>query len=213
MLAYNDLRAGVTFVLEGQPYEVLEFNFLRMQQRKPVAQTKIKNLFTGKIVTRNFHMNESFEEAEIEKETVKFLYANRPASTRTASPRLRGGAGRQGEADNEYWFSAKDNPAARFKLTAETLGDAAKFLKGNTEVIAFKWNEKLINISPPIKVDLKVTEAPPGLRGDTAQGGTKPATLETGAIISVPLFVNVGDIVRVNTETGTYVERVEKGAA
>lgn len=189
MLAYNDLRAGVTFVLDGQPYEVLEFNFLRMQQRKPVAQTKIKNLMSGKILTRNFHMNESFEEAEIEKETVTFLYGNR----------------------GEYWFRALDNPSARFKLPAETMGDAAKFLKANAEVTALKWNETIIAVLPPIKVELKVTEAPPGIRGDTAQGGTKVATVETGATVSVPLFVNAGDVIRVNTETGGYVERVEKG--
>lgn len=188
MLAYNDLRAGVTFVLDGQPYEVLEFNFLRMQQRKPVAQTKIKNLITGKILTRNFHMNESFEEAEIEKTKVKFLYHHR----------------------EEYWFAPPDNPAGRFKLTTDVIGEPAKFLKPNTDVTALTWDDRVINIVLPIKMELKITEAPPGIRGDTAQGGTKSVTLETGAAISAPLFVNAGDVIRVNTETGQYVERIEK---
>ena len=188
MLAYNELRAGTTFMLEGQPYEVLEFNFLRMQQRKPVAQTKIKNLITGKIITRNFHMNESFEEAEIEKETVKFLYHHR----------------------DEYWFSANNNPAERFKITEATIGAPARFLKPNIDVTAVKCGDKIINVSIPIKMDLRVKEVPPGIRGDTAQGGTKTAVLETDATVSVPLFVNAGDTVRVNTDSGEYVERVEK---
>ena len=188
MLSYNDLRAGITFVLDGQPYEVLEFNFLRMQQRKPVAQTKIKNLITGKILTRNFHMNESFEEAEIEKAKVKFLYQHK----------------------GEYWFAPSENLAGRFKLTEEIIGEPAKFLKANTEVTALTWNDTIINIALPIKIDLAVKDAPPGIRGDTAQGGTKSAILETGAVVSVPLFVNTSDVVRVNTETGAYVERIEK---
>jgi len=189
MLTYNDLKKGVVFELDGQPYEVLEYEFLRMQQRKPVAKAKIKNLISGKIVERNFHMNESFEEAEIEKKEVKFLYAHR----------------------NEYWFSADNDPKNRFSLKADTMGNAAKFLKQNTLVTAEKYSGNIINIQLPIKVDLKVAEAPPGFRGDTAQGGSKAVMLETGAVVNTPLFVNAGDIVRVNTETGEYVERVEKG--
>ncbi len=188
MLTYNDLKKGVIFVLDGAPYEVLEYEFLRMQQRKPVAKTKIKNLVTGKIVERNFHMNESFGEAEIEKKPMKFLYAHR----------------------DEYWFSEPKNSAKRFTLKIDVIGEGAKFLKPNTEVTALQFGEKIISIEPPIKIDLKVIETPPGIRGDTAQGGSKPATLETGAVVSVPLFVNNGDIVRVNTQTGEYVERTEK---
>src|SRR3989344_2723387 len=140
MLTYNDLKKGVGFELDGQPYEVLEYEFLRMQQRKPVAKAKIKNLISGKIVERNFHMNESFEEAEIEKKEVKFLYAHR----------------------NEYWFSADNDPKNRFSLKADTMGNAAKFLKQNTLVTAEKYSGNIINIQLPIKVDLKVAEAPPG---------------------------------------------------
>lgn len=189
MLSYNELKKGVVFILDGQPYEVLEFNFLRMQQRKPVAQTKIKNLVTGKIITRNFHMNESFGEAEVEKETVKHLYNHR----------------------GEYWFADRSDSKKRFSLPEGAIGEARMFLKPGTEVTAVKLGEKILSINLPIKVDLAVKEAPPGERGDTAQGGSKPATLETGAVVNVPLFVNTGDVVRVNTETGEYVERVEKG--
>lgn len=188
MLTYNDLKKGVLFELDGEPYEVLEYEFLRMQQRKPVAKTKIRNLITGKITERNFHQNETFEAAEIEKQPVKFLYGHR----------------------GEFWFAEPENPAKRFALKEEIIGPPAKFLKPNAEVTAVKFSERIINIEVPIKVDLKVAEAPPSIRGDTAQGGTKTAVLETGASLSVPLFVNAGDIVRVNTETGSYAERVAK---
>ena len=188
MLTYNDLRKGIIFLLDGEPYEVLEYAFLRMQQRKPVTKTRLKNLINGKIIERNFHQNETFEEVEIEKESVKYLYNNR----------------------DQYWFSAKNDPSQRFFLTEELVGPAGKFFKPNTEVTALKFNEKIIQVSGPIKADLKVKETPPGERGDTATGGKKTATLETGAIIQVPLFVNSGDIVRVNTDTGEYVERMEK---
>ena len=188
MLTYNDLKKGVMFVLDGEPHEVLDYEFLRMQQRKPVAKTKIKNLITGKIVERNFHQNETFADAEIDKEPVKFLYSHR----------------------DEFWFSAPDNPGARFLLERDIIGPPAKFLKPNTQVTAVKFSGTIINIELPIKIDLEVKETPPGIRGDTAQGGTKTAVLESGVTINVPLFVNAGDLVRVNTETGTYVERIEK---
>ena len=189
MLTYNELKKGTWFILDGEPYEVLEYEFLRMQQRKPVAKCKIKNLINGKIVERAFHQNESFEEAELPKEEIKYLYHHR----------------------DEFWFSAKDNPAQRFTLKEEQLGPAAKFLKPNSPVTAIKFDDKVISVLSPIKVDLKVKEAPPGIKGDTAQGGTKKVVLETDAEVDVPLFVNTGDTIRVNTETGTYVERVEKG--
>jgi elongation factor P len=192
MLIYNDLKVGVVFILDGEPYEVLEYEFLRMQQRKPVAKTKIKNLINGKIIERNFHQNETFKEAKILKEPVKYLYNHR----------------------GQFWFSEKNNPSKRFFLNEEIIGSGAKFLKPNSEVTVAKFSadggEKIINIKMPIKVDLKIKEAPPGERGDTAKAGTKTAVLETGATIQVPMFVNTGDVIRINTETGEYVERIEK---
>lgn len=188
MLTYNDLKVGIIFVLDGEPYEVLEYEFLRMQQRKPVAKTKIKNLINGKIVARNFHQNETFEEAEIVKEPVRYLYNTK----------------------GQFWFCAINDPSKRFSLQENIIGEPAKFLKQNSNVTAVKFNDQIINILLPIKVDLKIKEAPPGERGDTAKAGTKTATLETGATIQVPMFVNIGDVIRINTETGTYVERIEK---
>ncbi len=188
MLAYNELRKGTIFILDGEPCEVLEYEFLRMQQRKPVTKCKIRNLISGKIVERAFHQNESFEEADLIREEIKYLYNNR----------------------GQYWFSAKDNPANRFSLTEEQVGPAGKFMKANTLVTAIKFGERIISVKPPIKIDLKVKEAPPGYKGDTATGGSKKVILETGAEINVPLFVNTGDIIRVNSETEEYVERMEK---
>lgn len=188
MLSYTDLKKGILFVLDGEPYEVLESGFLRMQQRKAVVQTKIKNLITGKIVDKNWQASDEFEEAEIEKKPAVFIYSHR----------------------GEYWFSEKGNPKNRFSLTQELLGQSAQFLKPNTEVITVIFNGKVIKVLLPIKIDFKVIEAPPSLKGNTAQGGSKVVTIEGGAKVSVPLFVNSGDIIRVNTETGEYVERVEK---
>lgn len=188
MLSYNELKIGIFFKFESIPYEVLDYEFLRMQQRKPVAKTRIKNLLTGQVVERNFHQNEAIEEIEIEKRPITFLYGNR----------------------GKFWFCEKNNPGKRFEFPAEKLGDQIKFLKSNTEVNVVALDDQILTIKLPIKVDLKVIEAPPGVRGDTAQGGNKLAILETGAQVSVPLFINTDDIIRVNTETGLYVERIEK---
>jgi elongation factor P len=188
MLSYTDLKKGALFVYEGQPYEVLESGFLRMQQRKAVMQTKIRNLITGKIVDRNWQASDYFEEAEVEKKEANFIYANR----------------------GEYWFTEPNNPKNRFSLPAETIGEAVKFLKSNTKINTVVFKDKIITVSLPVKMEFKVTEAPPAVKGNTAQGGNKAVTIETGAVISTPLFINEGDIIRINTETGEYVERVEK---
>ena len=185
-LAYTDLAKGILFIMDGSPYEVLESHFLRMQQRKAVVQTRIRNLITGKVLDRNFQPSDSFEEAEIAKKSAMFIYANR----------------------GEYWFHEEGNPKNRFSLPVELLGERAQFLKPNTKVATMVFNEKVIKVELPVKMEFKVTEAPPSIRGNTAQGGTKQVTLEGGAKINAPLFINEGDMVRINTETGQYVERV-----
>jgi elongation factor P len=188
MLDYNELKPGTYIVLDGKPYVVLEFNFLRMQQRKPAVQTKVKDLISGKVISRSFHMADQIEEADIAKKKVKFLYTNK----------------------GEYWFCEEKNPAGRFKLPREIIGDSADFLKPNTIVDALFFGEDIINIDLPIKMDLKVAEAPPSFRGDTASAGSKQVRLESGAMLNVPFFINEGDMVRVNTKERAYVERVEK---
>ncbi len=186
MLSYTDLTKGILFIMDGAPYEVLESHFLRMQQRKAVVQTRIRNLITGKILDRNFQPSDSFEEAEIAKRPAIFIYASR----------------------GECWFHEEGNPRNRFSLPAESLGAQAQFLKPDTKIMTLVFGDKVIKMELPVKMDFKVTEAPPAIRGNTAQGGTKQVTLEGGAKVNAPLFVNEGDTVRINTETGEYVERV-----
>lgn len=188
MLSMTDMKKGVLFILNGQPHEVLEYNFLRMQQRKPVAQTKIKNLISGKISAQTFHQSDVFKEAEIVKQDIMFIYGHR----------------------NEYWFRDPDDSSKRFKLDTEIIGDAAKFLKNNLVVLAYKFDDQIITIKLPIKIDYKVTEAAPAVRGDTATGASKTVKLENGLEINTPLFIEQGDIVRVNTEDEKYTERLEK---
>ena len=201
MINYNDLKPGTVFILDGQPYQVMEFSFLRMQQRKPVAQTKIRNLINGKVITRNFQHTDSFEEAEIKYREVKFLYSHPDRKSSISN----------GTSRDKFVFCEINDPAKRFEISVEQIGDMAKYLKPNSPVEVMEFEDKIVNIVLPIKMDFKVVEAPPGTRGNTAQGGTKIVEIETGAQISVPLFINEGDIVRVNTTTGEYAERIEKG--
>ncbi len=188
MLSYTDLKKGVLFILDGDPYEVLEMHFLRMQQRKAVVQTKIRNQITGKILDRNFQGSDNFEEAEIEKKDAMFIYSHR----------------------DEYWFTDEKNPKNRFAIKAEVIGDARQFLKPNTKVGTMLFKDKIIKVILPVKIDFKVIEAPPSIKGNTAQGGDKVVTIEGGGKVSTPLFINEGDIIKINTETGNYVERVDK---
>ena len=188
MINYNDLKPGTVFILDGQPYQVLEFNFLRMQQRKPVAQTKIKNLISGKIISRNFQPSETFEEASVDYRAVKFLYNHR----------------------GKFVFCEEKDQSKRFELDEEQIGGMSQYLKPNSSVDVMEFDGKIININLPIKMDFKVIESPPGIKGNTAQGGTKVVKIETGAMINAPLFVEQGDIIKINTQTGEYVERVGK---
>jgi elongation factor P len=184
-LGVNDLKPKTYFIYEDQPCMVLETHHLKMQQRRPVVQTKFRNLLSGKHLERNFAQSDVFEVADVQRKDVKFLYAHR----------------------DEFWFADPKNPSDRFKLTADLIGDQAKFMKPNTVLDALTWNDDIINISLPIKMEFTVTEAPPGIKGDTAQGGTKIVTIDSGATINAPLFINEGDRIIINTETGQYVER------
>ncbi len=174
--------------MDGQPYEVLDAHVFRKQMRKPVNQTRLRHIITGKVTEKAFHATEKVAEANLSNKNVKFLYSNR----------------------SEYWFCGEDKPAERFTLGTDVVGIAGQFLKPNSVIEALVFDEKIISVRIPIKVDLVVKEAPPAVRGNTAQGGSKQITLETGAVLNAPLFINEGDIVRINTEIGQYVERVEK---
>lgn len=189
MLSINDLTAGLYIVYENMPYQVLETQHLHIGRGSSSIQTKLKNLKTGQVLARNFKPSDQFLEANTLKNKVKYLYNHR----------------------NEYWFCEEKNQASRFKLSKNQLGEVIRFLKPNTIVEALNFRGEILNITLPIKMDFKVLEAPPAIHGNTAQGGTKTVTIETSASIAVPLFINEEDIIRVNTQTGEYVERMEKG--
>jgi elongation factor P len=187
MLSYNDLKKGTLFSWNSNPYEVLEYNFSRMQQRKPVAQTKIRNLKTGSVSSQTFKSSDSFDEVDISKKQVVFVF----------------------RANGQCTFHTAGNPGKRFSVLEEKLGGAEKYLKAGEEVTARYIENEFLDIQVPIKIDLQVAEAPPAVKGNTAQGGLKQVTLETGLVINTPMFINKGDVIRVNTESGEYVERVK----
>ena len=187
MLDYSEFKKGVRIIIEEQPYEIIEANFLFKARGGSGLQTKIKNLITGSTISRTFRPGESFEEADIIKTKAKFLYSHR---------------------DNLF-FCQEQNPSSRFELPKEIIGSSFQFLKPNEIVEAMELKGKIVNVSLPIKVNLKVIESPPGLKGDRSQMGNKQITLETGAKINAPLFIKEGDIIEINTETAEYVRRIE----
>ena len=187
MLSHNELKKGVRFLLDGQPYEVLDYSLSFKGRGSSTAQTKVKNLVTGSIVPKSFHPGDQLEEIEIEKVRVKFVY----------------------EHKGKFVFSKENDPSNRFELAEEVIGSAVRFLKPNEIIEGIEYERKVINVSLPIKVQLKVVEAPPGVKGDRAQGGNKIVKVETGAEINAPIFVEEGDIIEINTETGGYTRRVE----
>jgi len=185
-IAYNELKKGVKIILNNQPYEILEASPLFKGRGHSVLQAKIKNLITGNMVSRTFHPSDSFEEAELSKVKIKYLYSYK----------------------DRYFFCEETNPSKRFDLTKEQIGIQVKFLKQNQIIEGIFFENKVINISLPIKISLKVVASPPGIKGGRAEPGTKQVTLETGVKINTPLFIEEGDIIEINTETGEYVRRI-----
>ena len=185
MLSYNDVKPGVAVIVDGEPYVCTWNNIMQKQQRRPVNQTKMRSLLRGNVIEHSFQQSDKLQEAEIESRQAVFIYE-------------RGG---------EWWFHPVGKPSERFAVSGESLGSAGRFLKGNTEVTTQWFQGEIIRVQVPIKMELKVKEAPPAVKGNTAQGGNKIITLETGATINAPLFINEGDTIRVNTESGEYVER------
>jgi elongation factor P len=186
MFEYNEITLGKVIQFQNEPWEVIGSHVFRKQQRKPVNATKLRNLITGRVTEYSFHQSEKAEEADIETKDIKFIY----------------------EQKGEYWFHEDGEPSKRFALKEEQIGYGSKFLKKDAIAKAMIFNEKIIGVKMPVKVELKVTEAPPNMRGNTAQGGNKVVKVETGATVNAPLFINIGDTIVVNTENGEYVSRV-----
>jgi elongation factor P len=188
MLEYNEILPKKVILLDDEPYEVVDAHVFRKQQRKPVNQTKLRHLLTGRITEQAFHASDKVKEADLSTKPVTYLYNNR----------------------DKWWFCEPDNPRDRFELPEAVVGPQGQFLKPDSVIEALVFNEEIIGLKIPVKIDLLVKDAPPAVRGNTAQGGTKQVMLETGTTINAPLFVKEGDVVRVNTETASYVERIEK---
>lgn len=188
VLAYNEILPKTIINYNGEPYEVLSSHIFRMQMRKPVNQTRLRQLVGGKVVEISFHQNETVTEADVGSMEATYLYSNR----------------------GESWFCESGNPKNRFSFPTDDVEDKVKWLKANSPVEIVTYEDEPITIKIPIKVDLEVREAPPAVKGNTVSGGSKIAELVTGAKINVPLFINPGDVLRINTETGEYAERVEK---
>ncbi len=188
ILSYNEILTKKVIVFDDEPFLVLSHHVFRKQQRKPVNVTKLKSLISGRVVENTFHVNENAPEADLETQDITFIY-------------------RKGD---EYWFHNVGKPAERFSLTTNLIGDQAKFIKERTDLQALVYDERVIGVKVPIKVELKVTEAAPAVKGNTSSGATKEVILETGATIMVPMFINEGDIININTETSSYSERAEK---
>ena len=183
---FGDLSRNMVIELDGQPWQVMDYERHKMQQRAPVTRIKMKNLLSGAVVERTFQRYDTdFTVAEIDNRETQYLYT-----------------------DGRYFYFLDQETFDQYELTKETLGDTLNYLKENmmAEMVFYKGSP--INVNLPTHVELEVSETPPAFRGDTAQGGNKPATLETGLRINVPMFITPGTIVKVDTRTGQYTERV-----
>lgn len=186
MLGITDLKTGVIIDMNGDPFVVVNYQHSKMGRGGAVLRTKLRNLKSGALVDITFKSSDKFEEAIMERRTCTYLYAE----------------------GNQHSFM-DGQTFEQFTLSEEVLGPKYRFLKEGAEIQILFYEDKPVSLVLPIKMEFEIKHTEPGVRGDTAQGGTKPATLETGAVITVPLFVKIGDIVRVNTEEGTYVERAK----
>lgn len=187
MLNYNEIKPGVAVLVDGEPYVCIWNNIMQKQQRRPVNQTKLKHIIRGNVIEYSFQQSDKLDEAEIETKKAVFIFHDK--------------------RKDEWVFHEAGDKSKRFSVESEKVGEAGRFLKPAMEVETLFFQGNLFRVRVPVKVELRVTEAPPSVRGNTAQGGSKQITLETGAIINAPLFIREGDIVRINTETGEYVER------
>lgn len=188
VLSYNEITLKKVIIFNDEPCLVLSSHVFRKQKRKPVNNTKLKSLISGRVIENTFHMNEVAEEAELESKNITFIY-------------------RRGD---EFWFHTTGKPGERFALSSELIGDQGKFIKDKSELAALVFNDEIIGVKIPIKVELKVIETVDASKGNTSGNALKESIVETGAKVMVPMFINQGDVIAINTEDGLYSERVEK---
>jgi elongation factor P len=188
ILSYNEITLKKVIIHEGEPCMVVATHVFRKQQRKPVNITKLKGLKSGRSLEVTFHQNETVEEADMENRTVTFIY----------------------KKPGEYWFHTAGKPGERFALSDDLIGDQGRFLKERSDIEALVFDDEVIGLKFPIKVELAVKIAMDAVKGNSSSGAQKEITLETGATLMVPMFINEGDVISINTETGEYSERVNK---
>ena len=185
-IGYGDLKRGMSIELDGEPFSVVEYERRKMQQRAPVMRIRFRNLRTGKVVDKTFSgYDVSFTPAAVDRRRAQYIYE-----------------------DSGFYYFMDSETYDQFPMSADQIDTALSFIVEQTEVDLVFFEDLPIALDMPITVDLKVTSSPPGVKGDTAQGASKFATLETGLEISVPLFVNEGDVVKVDTRSGEYLSRV-----
>ncbi|MGD2053696.1 MAG: elongation factor P [Gammaproteobacteria bacterium] len=180
----NEFKNGLKIMLDGDPCTITENILVKPGKGQAFNRVKVKNLKTGRTLERTFKTTESVEAADVEDRDVEFLYT-----------------------DGEYWHFMEPESYEQHAADKVAVGDAAKWVKGQETCVMTLWNGAPLSITPPNFVELAVTRTDPGLKGDTAQGGSKPATLETGAEVKVPLFIDEGDVLKIDTRTGEYVSR------
>jgi elongation factor P len=180
----NSIKVGLNILVNDEPYQVLEASFMRTAQRKPVMRTKLRHLFTGRVLEQSFKPGDKVEEADMSRTKANFLYAD----------------------DTQCHFMNQET-FEQFDFPKDILGEQINYLKDGLEVNILNFNNQPITVELPKKVQLKVLETPPGVKGDTATGGFKQAKLETGLTVNVPLFIKNDEMLIINTETGQYVER------
>ncbi|ACX51811.1 translation elongation factor P [Ammonifex degensii KC4] len=185
MISTNDFRTGLTIELDGEVYQVIEFLHVKPGKGAPFVRTKLRNLRTGAVIERTFNAGEKVPRAHLDRRQAQYLYN-----------------------DGSSFYFMDMETYEQVALGEKELGDAVKFLKENLEISLLLYQGKVLGVELPNTVELKVIETPPGVKGDTAAGGSKPAKLETGTVIQVPLFVEEGDIIQVDTRTGEYLKRV-----
>ncbi len=181
----SDLKLGTILMYNNEPWQIIWSNRMRTAQRKPVMQTKLRNIITGKVIEYSFKFGEKVEEADVTREKASFMYTDAEGT----------------HFMNNETFETIDMPK-------EVTEEQEKFLKEGFEVSIVRFNGKPVSVELPIKVNLKVTESPPDVKGNSGGNITKPVTLETGLVVNVPMFIKEGETVRVSTESGDYVERV-----
>ncbi len=184
MVSAGDFKNGVTIEMEGNIFVIVEFQHVKPGKGAAFVRTKIKNLKTGAVVEKAFRPTEKFENAHIERKDMQYLYS-----------------------DGDMFHFMDTSTYDQIGLTEDQLGGALKFVKENETVMMLSHDGKVFGVEPPINVVLEVTHTEPGVAGNTAQGATKPATVETGATINVPLFVNIGDKLKIDTRSGEYISR------